>query len=147
MKYIKTYKLFESNEIEIREYLNDIFLELEDDGFKVEVDSRWIRTSDVEEHTGYEVSIKKIFTEFPIKTFLLEDIYQYYILTCKSYLKENGFFITDVEVSALGKYNKPEKYVLDYSISLHESNPEKYNLFDKPLINLEFKIRKNKLND
>lgn len=146
MKYIKKYKLFEYKdiEIEIREYLNDIFLELEDDGFKVEVDSRWIRTSDVEEHTGYEVKIEKIFTGFPIKTFLLKDIYEYYILVCKSYLKENGFFITDIKVSTLSEYNKPETYRLDYGISLHESNPEKYKLFDKPLINLEFKIRKNK---
>lgn len=145
MKHLKLYKIFESKdiEIEIREYLNDIFLELEDDGFEVEVDSRWIRTSDIEEHTGYEVKIKKIFTGFPINTFLLKNIYEY-ILTCKSYLKENGFFITDIKVSALDKYNEPETYSLDYGIGLHESNPEKYKLFNKPLINLEFKIRKNK---
>jgi hypothetical protein len=143
MKHLKKYKLFESNESEIRDYLNDIFLELEDAGFIVRKGGLWIRTSNSEEHTGYEVEIEKIFTGFPIKTFLLKDVYEC-ILTCKSYLKENGFFITDIKVVALGKYNTPETYGLDYNISLHELNPEKYKLFDKSLTCLEFKIRKNK---
>jgi hypothetical protein len=136
MIYLIKYKCFESKNIvtEIKEYIDDIFSEIKDDGFEVEVYSRWIRTSEFEEHTGYEVKIKKMFTKFPINTFLLEDVYEY-ILTCKSYLKENGFFITDVRVSALG---------VKSSIGLHELNPEKYKLFNKPLINLEFKIRRNK---
>lgn len=141
MKHLKTYKIFEFNDSEIRKYLNDIFLELEDEEFDIEINGRYIRTYDTEEQTGYEVKIRKILTGFPIKTFLLEDVYEC-ILTCKSYLKENGFFITDIRVAALDKYNKPETYGLDYSISLHESNPEKYKLFDKPLTYLEFKIRR-----
>jgi hypothetical protein len=143
MKYLNTFKMFESNVDEIRYQLNDFFLELEDEGLKVEIDSRWIRTSDIEEHTGYVVKIKKIFTEFPIKTFLLNNVYEY-ILTCKSYLKENGFFITDISCITLDKYNETQIYCLDYNISLHESDPEKYKIFDRPLVSLNFKIRKNK---
>jgi hypothetical protein len=96
MIYLKKYKTFENifsdyakeiNEYEsIKDYLKDIFLELEDEGFDIDIEGRWLRTSEFEELAGYEVKIKRS------KTFLLEDIYDY-ILTCKSYLKEMGFFI------------------------------------------------------
>jgi len=139
MKHIKTYKIFESSENdEVKQYLEDIFLELEDEGFDVDIEGRWLRTFNTEQHTGYEVKIEKS------KTFLLEDVYEY-ILTCKSYLKEMGFFIT--EINGVHYYlsvtnDRQERYGLDYGIGLHESDPEKFKLFDKPLIKLEFKIRK-----
>jgi hypothetical protein len=150
MKHLKTYvkftdvhyKLFENSvSEEIKDYLKEIFLELEDDGFDIDIEGRWMRTEEFEELTGFVVKIRKI--GFPIKTFLLEDAYVY-ILTCKSYLEENGFFITDIRGAVLDKYNKPETYGLDYGIGLHESNPEKYKLFNKSLTYLEFSIRKDK---
>lgn len=155
MKYLQSksvfehvhYKIFEDNisdyakeitEYEtIKDYLKDIFLELEDDGFDIDIEGRWIRTQEFEELTGYEVKIKRN-TNFAF--FLLEDIYDY-ILTCKSYLKEMGFFITEINGNIPVRQ---ERYGLDYSIGLHESDPEKFKLFDKPLISLEFKIRKSK---
>ena len=152
MKHIKNYKLFESTETNIKEDIKDIFLELEDGGFDVKVDTRWLRTFNTEEHIGYLINIKRGSTfngtYIGINTFLLEDVYEY-ILTCKSYLKEMGFFITDIK--AWAKVTKdgatiltgPEtNFILDDNIDLYESDPEENKLFDKPLIKLEFKIRK-----
>ena len=142
MKYLKKYKIFENifsdyakeiNEYEsIKDYLKDIFLELEDEGFDIDIEGRWLRTSEFEELTGYEVKIKRS------KTFLLEDIYDY-ILTCKSYLTEMGFFING-DIS--GTRSDRQRYGFRYCIDLHEKDPEKYKLFDKELISLDFTIRK-----
>ena len=145
MKWIKTYKLFESTETNIREDIKDIFLELKDEGFDVYVAA-------LNHLDPKDVSIKKGSTfngtYIGINTFLLEDVYEY-ILTCKSYLKEKGFIITNIE--AWAKVIKddatiltgPETYfILDDNIALYESDPEENKLFDKPLIKLSFKIRK-----
>jgi len=146
MKHLKTYKIFESTEPNIKEDIKDIFLELEDGGFDVKVESRYLRTFNTEEHTGYNVKIK--IASIFVKTFLLEDVYEY-ILTCKSYLKEMGFSIT--EIKGWAKVIKdgatiltgPEtNIILDDNIDLHESDPEENKLFDKPLMSLTFIIRK-----
>ena len=157
MKHIKTYKIFESSESNIKEDIKDIFLELEDAGFDVKVESRYLRTFNTEEdrkvhghafHTGYNVKIKIASILGDVKTFLLEDVYEY-ILTCKSYLKEMGFSIT--EIKGWAKVVKdgatiltgPEtNIILDDNIDLHESDPEENKLFDKPLMSLTFIIRK-----
>ena len=145
MKRIKTYKLFESTETNIKEDIKDIFLELEDEGFDVKVAS-------LNHLDPKEVIIKRGPTfngsYVDINTFLLEDVYEH-ILTCKSYLKEMGFIITNIE--AWAKVIKdgatiltgPETYfILDDNIDLYESDPEVNKLFDKPIIKLSFKIRK-----
>jgi len=148
MKHIKTYKIFESSESNIKEDIKDIFLELEDAGFDVKVESRNLRTLNTEEHIGYLVKIKIASILGDVKTFLLEDVYEY-ILTCKSYLKEMGFSIT--EIRGWAKVVKdgatiltgPEtNIILDDNIDLHESDPEENKLFDKPLMGLTFIIRK-----
>lgn len=151
MKHIKTYKIFESSESNIKEDIKDIFLELEDAGFDVKVDTRsrpQFRTFNTEEHIGYLVKIKIASILGDVKTFLLEDVYEY-ILTCKSYLKEMGFSIT--EIKGWAKVVKdgatiltgPEtNIILDDNIDLHESDPEENKLFDKPLMSLTFIIRK-----
>ena len=145
MKHIKNYKLFESTETNIREDIKDIFLELKDEGFDVYVAA-------LNHLYPKDVSIKRGSTfngtYVGVNTFLLEDVYEY-ILTCKSYLKEMGFFITDIK--AWAKVTKdgatiltgPEtNFILDDNIHLYEADPEENKLFDKPLIKLEFKIRK-----
>lgn len=148
MKHLKTYKIFESTESNIKEDIKDIFLELEDAGFDVKVDTRWLRTFNTEEHIGYLVKIKIASILGDVKTFLLEDVYEY-ILTCKSYLKEMGFFID--EIKGWAKVIKdgatiltgPEtNIILDDNINLHESDPEENKLFDKPLMSLTFIITK-----
>jgi hypothetical protein len=145
MKRIKTYKLFESTETNIREDIKDIFLELKDEGFEVYVDA-------LNHLDPKEVTIKKGSTfngrHVNVNTFLLEDVYEY-ILTCKSYLKEVGFIID--EIKGWAKVTKddatiltgPEtNFILDDNIHLYESDPEENKLFDKPLMSLTLKIRK-----
>jgi hypothetical protein len=156
VKHIKTYKLFENIEAEVQRlfvqkvkgYIEDIFQELEDDGFDVKVDSRWLRTFNTEEHIGYLINIKIASTLGYVRTFLLEDVYED-ILTLKSYLEEMGFFID--EIKGWAKVIKdgatiltgPEtNFILDDNIDLHESDPEEHKLFDKPLMSLTFTIRK-----
>jgi hypothetical protein len=63
MKHLKTYKIFEStfNDSQIREYLNDVFLELTDDGYKVDIEGMFMLRNlhEVnEEQTGYKINIK-----------------------------------------------------------------------------------------
>ena len=145
MKHLKSYKIFESTETNIREDIKDIFLELKDEGFEVYVAA-------LNHLDPKEVTIKRGATfngtYVGINTFLLEDVYEH-ILTCKSYLKEKGFTITNIK--AWAKVIKdgatiltgPEtNFNLDDNIALYESDPEENKLFDKPIIKLEFKIRK-----
>jgi hypothetical protein len=60
MKHLKTYKIFESifNDSQIREYLNDVFLDLTDDGYEVDIEGMFIRDYQNEEQTGYKINIK-----------------------------------------------------------------------------------------
>ena len=155
MKWIKTYKIFESTELNIKEDIKDIFLELEDEGFDVDVATglttlgayRSALPPSLNHLYPKEVTIKSG-SNIGINTFLLEDVYEY-ILTCKSYLKEMGFFID--EIRGWAKVIKdgatiltgPEtNIILDDNIDLHESDPEENKLFDKPLMSLTFTIRK-----
>ena len=155
MKHIKTYKIFESTEPNIKEDIKDIFLELEDGGFDVDVSTglttlgayRSALPPSLNHLYPKEVTIKSG-SNIGINTFLLEDIYEY-ILTCKSYLKEMGFFITDIKAwvkvikDGATILTGPEtNIILDDNIALYESDPEENKLFDKPIIKLEFKIRK-----
>lgn len=57
MKHIKRFKLFESFDEEIKSYLSQIFLELEDEGYEVDIEGRWLRTETTEELTGFKVII------------------------------------------------------------------------------------------
>jgi len=99
MKHLKNYKLFESSVEEIKEYLFDIFLELED--------------------KGYDVSIKETISSNPLsaprfrptpqiktlqlhinsvnarKTFKLVVIFDL-ILTSDSYMNDNGWFLDHI---------------------------------------------------
>lgn len=152
MKYLKLYKLFEnrisdySKEItdyeSIMDLLKNIFLELEDDGLDISIEGRWIRTSDFEELTGFEVEIKRD------KPFLLKDVYDSF-LTCESYMKENGFYITNTEVKSrfnlqTSLHRRENTYELGYLIMLNKSNPDEYKFLDKELVEFSFKIRKDK---
>jgi hypothetical protein len=60
MRHLKKWKLFEStfNDSQIREYLNDVFLELTDDGYEVGIEGMFIRDEQNEEQTGYKINIK-----------------------------------------------------------------------------------------
>ena len=48
MKHLKSYKIFESSEIqseEIKSYLSQIFLELEDDGYEIDIECQHFRST------------------------------------------------------------------------------------------------------
>ena len=57
MKHIKKFKLFESFDEEIKSYLSQIFLELEDEGYDIDIEGRFMRTEEFEELTGFKINI------------------------------------------------------------------------------------------
>jgi hypothetical protein len=74
MKHLIPYKIFESfdesQSDEVRSYLSQIFLELEDIGYDIEIEGRWLKTSHwdiklqksipiLNELVGFEITISK----------------------------------------------------------------------------------------
>lgn len=59
MKYISTFELFEgyNKPRQVKSYLSEIFLELEDDGYNIDIEGRWMRTFNTEELTGFRIKI------------------------------------------------------------------------------------------
>ena len=135
MKHIKTYKIFESSENdEVKQYLEDIFLELEDEGFDVGI-VRWER---------FKVIISKFSTDGTsiLERFKLKDVYDS-IQMARSYMLDKGFFINELKGVLTNKYGQTE--VVDSLLSscnLYEEG--KGELFDKPIHYLEFKFNKSK---
>lgn len=101
MRYLNTYKLFESSVEDpkpIIEYLKDIFLEVEDDGFNVDVDKL---TSLYNWGHVFTVVIYK--SESPLVSspdesirFKMKDVLET-ILTAESYMKSLGYKISLIE--------------------------------------------------
>ncbi len=144
MKYLSTYKLFESSSEETKNYIKDIFLDAEDKEIEVYIEGRWIRTHDFEELTGYKIIIgKKIYSDYgrSAKTFLLKDIYDS-IQMAKSYMSDEGFFLSELRCGSLNKWGEVETYGILYGFNLHEEG--KCELFDKPIVYLEIDFRKSK---
>jgi hypothetical protein len=75
MKYLKRYAIFESVNSEVLSYINDILLDLSDDGFNIKYENSYFSKDN-----GVVIRIKRN------NLFLLENIYEY-ILTIDSYLK------------------------------------------------------------
>ena len=110
MKHIKTYKLFESSSEDIKQYLSDIFLELEDEGYDVSIkDSTSNFHSSAAMGREYRVIISSAYSGLPGnhpipdnityknsgKSFKLSDIFDL-ILTTDSYMNDNGWSIYDI---------------------------------------------------
>ena len=94
MKWIKTYKLFEASDSNLIEDIKDIFLELKDEGFTINVKDGW-RFSN-----SYEIQINKVSdptheSGSESKEFLLRNI-SYCISVLKSYLKDTDYYIYEV---------------------------------------------------
>ena len=167
MKWIKTYKVFESvlEDSEIEEVIKDLFLELEDEGFVVKVEPNYSSASTFSSNTrardkvfSYNVMIKKqwvdednMLTQYELEnygpTFILRDVLDS-IVMCSGYLKDNGWQIWDVDGLALNKIGKYEvkdvAYIgnLDPKINFQERGPEP--LFDVEMVRLRLIIRKKK---
>jgi len=150
MKHIKTYKLFESSSEEVKNYLKDIFLDVEDKEIEVDIDRRYIRTRDFEELTGYKIIIgdadtRRVNGSIKIalgRYFLLKDVYDS-IQMAKSYMSDEGFFLGELRGGSINKYGEVETYGLLYGFDLYQ-NGHVDKLFDKPLVYLEIDFRKSK---
>ena len=157
MKWIKTYKIFESEDFDIEEMIKELFLELEDEGFVVKVEPNYSSASR-DKVFSYNVMIKKqwgdignMLSEYergnygPL--FVLRDVLDSVVM-CSGYLKEHGYQIWDVDGLALNKMGKYEvkdvAYIpgLDPRINFQERGPEP--LFDVEMIRLRLIIRKKK---
>lgn len=100
MRNIIPYKLFEANSSDIKRYLKDIFLELEDVGFNIYVKYE-IPSSPYDEDGIYQVVIYKTenpWLSSPNKSdrFRIEDVRET-ILSAKSYMEECGYRMIFIE--------------------------------------------------
>jgi len=157
MKYLKAYKLFESEDFDVEEMIKELFLELEDEGFVVKVEPNYSSASR-DKVFSYNVMIKKywsdendMLTQYEREnygpTFILRDVLDS-ITMCSGYLKDNGWHIWDVDGLALNKMGRYEvkdvAYIanLDPRINFQERGPEP--LFDVEMVRLKLIIRKKK---
>jgi len=152
MRYIKLFekfviqpdvKIFESEKsLNIKNCLNDIFLDVEDEGIEVNIEDKYRRTpsSDIEELIGYKIIIGdvRILGESH-KTFLLKDVYDS-IKMAKDYMSDEGFFIS--EMIGERQQGHIETFNLLYNFNLYEQGRSK--LFDEPLTCLEIDFIKSK---
>lgn len=90
MKYLKTYKLFESSSEDIIRFLRDIFVELEDIGFEINFFAKNRHNgSDIDPFIEIHIEDKR--KSYGRKTgFKIEDIYEN-ISTAVNYMDENGY--------------------------------------------------------
>jgi hypothetical protein len=170
MKHLKTYtlfervstKLFESSSEEVKNYLKDIFLDVEDKGIEVDIRSNSTFWKGRENLTGYRITIGDIFTRRmnnSIKTFLLKDVYNN-IQIAKSYMGDEDFYLSEMrggsphQTKLVDEYGTSyrqhplgspigssiETYGLLYGFDLYEKGKSK--LFDKPLTYLEINFER-----
>lgn len=160
MKWIKSYKIFESEseDFEIEESIKELFLELQDEGFDVTVEPNYSSASR-DKIFSYYVVIKKqwsedvehLLTEYERRNygpkFILRDVLDSVVM-CSGYLKDHGYQIWDVDGLGLNKIGKHEvknvAYIgnLDPKINFQERGPEP--LFDVEMVRLRLVIRKKK---
>lgn len=157
MKWIKTYKIFESDsdDTDIEEVIKELFFELQDEGFDVTVEPNYSSASR-DKVFSYNVMIKKqwadeenMLTQYERENygpkFVLRDVLDS-IVMCSGYLKEHGYKIWDVDGLALNKMGRYEvkdvAYIanLDPRINFQERGPEP--LFDVEMVRLRLIIRK-----
>ena len=159
MKYLKAYKIFESEseDFDVEEMIKELFLELQDEGFVIKVEPNYSSASRDKEFS-YNVMIKKywdneddMLTQYELEnygpTFILRDVLDS-IVMCSGYLKDMGWHIWDVDGLALNKMGRYEvkdvAYIsnLDPRINFQERGPEP--LFDVEMVRLKLIIRKKK---
>ena len=139
MRHIKTYKIFESTEVDnLKEDIKDIFLELEDIGFTVNLSNSTTRFP-----FGLDLEIMNksgaLRKEFSLKEILDS------IITLTSYLNDTDYYIQDVTAKGISDMGRElEKYIgfildLDPNIDVQENNDKRFNT---SLTYVELKIRK-----
>ena len=156
MKHIKTYKVFESSENdEVKIYLSDIFLDMQDAGIPVKIES----TSGViqsifkymKEPLLYKIMIGDKNRTPDAKPFLLKDVCDS-ILMAKSYMseegdvnkvfKKNGYYLSKVKAKGASLFYRSmynDDNILNNILSYEKGESE---LFDEPLVYLEIDFKK-----
>lgn len=151
--HLKSYKIFEYSSEYIKDYLNDIFLELEDEGYDVSIkDSTSNFHSSAANCRDYKVIISSLYSGLPgnfptptdvtyknsSKIFKLSDIFDL-VLTTDSYMNDNGWSIYDI------RFRTPlnEWFTLNKSDIEKLKNPEslKKEIHDINYIELTFKSK------
>jgi len=160
MNHLKTYKIFESEDFDIQENIKELFLELQDEGFVIKVEPNYYSDSRGMTYNkvfSYNVMIKKywsdednMLTQYELENygpkFVLRDVLDS-IVMCSGYLKDNGWYIWDVDGLALNKMGRYEvkdvHYIanLDPKINFQEGSEP---LFDVEMVRLKLIIRKKK---
>jgi hypothetical protein len=107
MRYLKTYKIFESIDVDIRLDIRDIILELEDLGIQCTIKDTDYYKDNTNVYPCIRVSIFKYLSrsrwgEQDNGSFVLEDITEV-LLRIKYYLKETEYHI-DIEQANTDKY-------------------------------------------
>lgn len=137
MRYLKSYKIFESSEdqySEIKSYLSQIFLELEDVGCEIDISGTWMRTPTgtlPTELTGFKIKIGDKDTEDIIPA----------IESSINYMSSEGFTNYWIMVEDYGKLNIDE---LETYLNLQKSlaNPSYKNYYRRSKKSLELNFRK-----
>jgi len=157
MRYLKLFENFDdmvnylSNGVEIRKYLKDIFLELQDEGFVINISLNQIsQTSHY-----FRIDIHK--TDYPVSwspkesdRFTLKDIWPI-LQTANTYMTEEGYtlnLLSGVVPDKSGGRSDHRGYPTYYmKVSPEDIKPDDrfkflYNFFDDELFSLRIEFRK-----
>lgn len=142
MKHIKTYQLFESSSDDIKQYLKDIFLDLQDKGieFVVSYTTYWGELDIYKVIIGDRNTNRNLIysIEPNTKLFYLSDIYDN-IQMSKSYMTDEGFSLDDIRIQSPDEHGELEVYGT-YAFNLYEQG--KGELCEQPITYLELKFNK-----
>jgi hypothetical protein len=130
MRYLKSYKIFESSD-ESEQWLKDIFLELEDEGYNINIkNSKGNFHSSAAMCSTYDVTISRE------KSFKLPDIFEI-ILTAESYMKDDGWYVNRVRFRSIhNKWFSLDKRDIN---KLRDINILRKEIHEITYIEIEFK--------
>jgi hypothetical protein len=142
MKHLKSYKLFESSSEDIKQYLKDIFLELQDKGieFVVSYTTYWGELDIYKVIIGDRNTNRNLIysIEPDTKLFYLSDIYDN-IQMSKSYMTDEGFSLDNVRIQSPDEDGELRVYGLS---AFNEYGQGKGKLCEQPITYLELKFSK-----
>lgn len=157
MRFLKAYKIFESDNID--DYLKDTFMELKDIGLDVSiVDKVSITLQNSKTLLGQKIKVLIINSpgygnESGIgnlnihsykppsedQVFTLEDVY-YSIIHAKGYMEDEGYYMSNI-IGGVPKLNEVTYINLSYFLSEYERG--KGDTLGKNLVNIQLMFRKN----
>lgn len=155
MKHLKTYKLFESSEKgEIESYLKDIFLEAQDMGLPIKIESMNGLIQGIfkymKEALLWRITIGDNDRKPDATPFKLADVYDS-ILMARSYMSEEGeinkvfkttgYHISKIKVKGASLFSDlPDNYILNNILSYEKGEGELYN---KPIVSIQIDFKRN----